>query len=49
MRKLLTLLVFLAITGLTAGCGASPVDLAAHHRCGDGGSDPNGWCIDYDD
>ena len=44
MRKLVTLLVFLAITGLTAGCGASPVDLAGHDECG--GSDPNGYCED---
>ncbi len=41
MKKLVTLLVFLAITGWTVGCGASPVgvdeiDLSS-------GPDPNGF------
>ena len=27
MKKLVTMLVFLAITGLATACGASPVDL----------------------
>ncbi len=36
MRKLMTMFVFLAITGLMTACGSSPVDL-------DGIPDPNGF------
>ena len=42
MKKLVTMFVFLAITGWTAACGASPVDLA--DECVEGGPDPNGFC-----
>ncbi len=43
MRKLVTLFVFLAITGMTTACGGSPVGLA-WDDCPDGGMDPNGVC-----
>jgi hypothetical protein len=42
MKRLVTMLVFLAITGLTTACGASPVDLA--DDCGEGTVDPNSFC-----
>ena len=41
MRKLVTILVFLAITGLSTACGALPTDLA---ECPVGDPDPNGLC-----
>ena len=40
MRKLVTMFVFLAITGLMTACGSSPTDLQG---CGD--PDPNGYCL----
>ena len=40
MKKLVTMFVFLAITGLAA-CGGSPTDLA--DNC-DGVTDPNSYC-----
>jgi hypothetical protein len=43
MKKLVTMLVFFAITGLATACGGSPTDLA--HGC-DGGVDPNSYCDD---
>ncbi len=42
MRKLVTMLLFLAITGLTTACGALPTDLA--DECPEGTGDPNGFC-----
>ena len=42
MSKLARLWVFLAITGLMAACGQSPVDLAID--CLPGVPDPNGYC-----
>jgi len=43
MKKLVTMFMFLAITGWTAACGASPVDLA--DGCPEGSvPDPNGFC-----
>ena len=41
MRKLVTMWVFLAITGIMTACGGSPTDLA--HGC-DGVVDPNSYC-----
>ena len=41
MRKLVTMWVFLAITGIMTACGASPTDLA--YDCG-GNPDPDGFC-----
>ena len=41
MKKLVTMLMFLAITGLTTACGASPTDLAG---CPE--PDPNSSCGD---
>ena len=41
MKKLVTMLMFLAITGLTTACGASPVDLS--ETC-EGDLDPNSFC-----
>ncbi len=40
MRKLVTMWVFLAITGIMTACGGSPTDLA---NC-DGVVDPNSYC-----
>ena len=40
MRKLVTMWVFLAITGMMTACGGSPTDLA--DGC-DGVVDPNSW------
>lgn len=42
MRKLVTMFVFLAITGLTTACGRSPTGLA--DDC-DGGPSPNGYSM----
>jgi hypothetical protein len=42
MSKLVRLWVFLAITGLMAACGDSPVGLA--DNCEDGVVDPNSYC-----
>ncbi len=44
MKKLVTLFVFLAITGLATACGDSPVGLAGD--CEEGVVDPNGDCGD---
>ena len=52
MRKLATLVVFLAITGMTVACQESPLGLpeiasppaAYSHGCDDGNPDPNGSC-----
>ena len=41
MRKLVTMFVFLAITGIMTACGGSPTDLA--DVC-DGVPDPNAYC-----
>ena len=41
MKKLMTMFVFLAITGIMTACGGSPTDLA--NGC-DGGMDPNAYC-----
>ncbi len=41
MRKLMTMFVFLAITGIMTACGDSPTGLA--HGC-DGVPDPNAYC-----
>ena len=46
MRKLVTMFVFLAITGFTTACGASPTDLGSH---GCGVPSPNSYCDDDDD
>ena len=43
MKKLVTMLVFLAITGWTTACGGSPMDLA-DDDCDEGWPDPNGFC-----
>ncbi len=42
MKKLVTMFVFLAITGLATACGDSPVGLA--HNCEEGTVDPNAVC-----
>ena len=42
MSKLVRLWVFLAITGLMAACGESPVDLS-YDDCS-GVPDPNSYC-----
>ena len=42
MRKLVTMGVFLAITGWMTACGSSPTDLAF----GCGWPTPNGYCDD---
>ena len=42
MKKLVSMLLFLAITGLTTACGALPTDLA--DECPDGTTDPNSFC-----
>ena len=42
MSKLVRLWVFLAITGLMAACGDSPVGLAGD--CDEGTLDPNSYC-----
>ncbi len=47
MKKLVTLFVFLVITGWTTACGDSLVGLAGH-GC-DGDPSPNGWCDDGGD
>ena len=41
MKKLMTMFVFLAITGIMTACGNSPTDLA--NGC-EGVVDPNSWC-----
>ena len=42
MKKLMTMLLFLAITGLATACGDSPVGLAGD--CEDGVVNPNSFC-----
>ena len=44
MRKLVTMWVFLAITGIMTACGGSPTDLA--NGCDDGVVDPNSYYCD---
>ena len=43
MSKLVKLWVFVAITGLMAACGGSPLDLASDD-CDWGVPDPNSYC-----
>ena len=42
MKKLVTMWVFLALTGIITACGGSPTDLA-EGDC-EGNPDPNSYC-----
>ena len=44
MKKLLTLFVFLVVTGMTAACGNSPLDLADGDCEVEGMPSPNSFC-----